>query len=349
VTASPVRHDRPVLFRLADPDGRYTEVHLRSDLPLEQGRQALARTGDGEWRLELALPSVSRLEYQYEVRHRDGGTEYLCDPDNPHRAPGAFGEKSVVLAPGYAPPGWLDAEPIAARRYELALRGRGLGADVHVQVWSPEAAGDAAPLPLLVAHDGPEYDALSRLTHFAGTAIAAGALPPHRVALLAPGERDEWYSASARYAGALVRDVLPGIAAAVAVRGAPVGMGASLGALAMLHTHRRHPEAFGGLFLQSGSYFLPRFDAHESGFGRYQRIVRFVRGILGSDAFPTPVPVALTCGAAEENVHNNRLMARTLAGQGYDVTLHELTDTHNYTAWRDAFAPHLTGLLERVW
>jgi hypothetical protein len=24
-------------------------------------------------------------------------------------------------------------------------------------------------------------------------------------------------------------------------------------------------------------------------------------------------------------------------------------DMHNYTAWRDAFEPHLTGLLARAW
>jgi len=38
-------------------------------------------------------------------------------------------------------------------------------------------------------------------------------------------------------------------------------------------------------------------------------------------------------------------MARALAAQGYDVALHELRDVHNYVAWRDAFDPHLTGLL----
>jgi enterochelin esterase family protein len=337
-----------VLFRLADPGERYLDVHLRSDLPLEQGRQALARR-NGEWRLRLDLPAVSRLEYQFEVRDHDGGTEYLCDPDNPKRAPGAFGEKSVLLAPGYTPPAWLEAEPATGRRRDLVVRGRGLGAEVHLQVWSPDSAAEDHPLPLLVAHDGPEYDALARLTRFAAAAIAAGALPPLRIALLAPGDRDEWYSASARYAAALVRDVLPAIGAATSVRGAPVGMGASLGALAMLHAQRRYPDAFGGLFLQSGSYFVPRFDAHESGFGRYQRVVRAVSGILHAGPFPAPVPVTLTCGAAEENAHNNRLMARALAVQGYDVTLEELTDTHNYTAWRDGFDPHLTRLLAAAW
>ena len=153
------------------------------------------------------------------------------------------------------------------------MRGRGLGAEVRVRIWSPADADAGEPLPLLVAHDGPEYDELAALTRFAAVAIRAGGLPRHRVALLDPGDRDEWYSASARYAGRMVRDVLPAVRAAVAVAGAPAGMGTSLGALAMLHAQRRHPGVLGALFLQSGSFFTPRFDAHEAGFPRYQRIV----------------------------------------------------------------------------
>jgi hypothetical protein len=41
-------------------------------------------------------------------------------------------------------------------------------------------------------------------------------------------------------------------------------------------------------------------------------------------------------------------MARALAAQGYDVALHELSDVHNYTAWRDSFDPYLTRLLRMV-
>ena len=337
-----------MLLRLADPDERYTAVRLCSDLPLPDGAGAYARR-NGEWRLELHPPPVARLEYQLEVVHRDGGTERLCDPGNPHRARGAFGEKSVLLLPGYAPPGWLAREGVPGRRHDLIVRGRGLGATITTGLWSPEDADPSEPLPLLVAHDGPEYDELSGLTRFAAVAIRSGELPRHRVALLAPGERDEWYSASARYADAMVYDVLPAIRAAVSVRGAPAGMGTSLGALAMLHVQRRHPRALGALFLQSGSFFMPRFDAHEAPFPRYKRVVRFVGATLRSGAHVNPVPVTLTCGSAEENVDNNRAMARALSAQGYPAALHELPDVHNYTAWRDAFEPHLTGLLARAW
>jgi enterochelin esterase-like enzyme len=337
-----------VRLRLADPDERYTAVRLCSDLALPEDESAYARR-DGEWRLELARPPVARLEYELEVVHRDGRSERLCDPANPHRAPGAFGEKSVLLFPGYIAPSWLERDGVGGSTEELSVRGRGLGANVAITIWSPADADPVEPLPLLAAHDGPEYDDLSALTRFVAVGIRAGELPRHRVALLAPGDRDEWYSASGRYAGAMVRDLLPAIRAAVAVRGAPAAMGASLGALSMLHIQRRHPGTFGALFLQSGSFFTPRYDAHEAGFPRYKRIVRFVRATLRRLTHPDPVPVSLTCGSAEENVHNNRLMARALSAQGYPTAFHEVPDTHNYTAWRDAFEPHLTDLLARAW
>ena len=37
-----------------------------------------------------------------------------------------------------------------------------------------------------------------------------------------------------------------------------IGVGVSLGALAMLHAHHTHPGTFDALFLQSGSFFTPR-------------------------------------------------------------------------------------------
>ncbi len=324
----------PVSFRLPDPDRRYAAIRLRSDLP----EADFTREGD-EWVLEVDLGPLDRLEYMLELEHPGGERELVCDPATPDRAPGAFGEKSVVLSPGYEPPGWLAAEPVPGEISELAPRGRGLRGTVPVRIWSPAGGGDA--LPLLVAHDGPEYDALSSLSHYAGAMIASGELPPFRVAMLGPGHRDEWYSGSAHYARALATDVLPVLEGAV-----PVGMGASLGALAVLHVHARR-GVFAGLFLQSGSFFVPRHDAHESRFPRYRRIVRVVRE-LHRDAGP-PVPATLTCGVGEENLANNRLMARALATQGFDATLHVNPDLHNYTGWRDAFHPPLTRLLAGVW
>jgi enterochelin esterase-like enzyme len=327
-------------LRVEDPEQRLAAVRLCTDLPLADPEFV---RDNGGWVLELPPTGLARLEYQLELSDHDGDTVLVCDPGNPERAPGAFGEKSVLMAPGYRPPAWLDAPAVSGELHDVGVRV--LGRDLSIGVWSP-AEGE---LPLLVAHDGPEYDELARLTRYAGAMIASGTLPPFRVALLPPGDRDEWYSASAVYARALCRRIVPAIADHMEVAGRPVGMGASLGGLAMLQAQRTWPDVFAGLFLQSASFFLPRFDRHESGFPRYARIVRFVRGVLRTATFDEAVPVSMTCGAKEENIHNNRLMASALATQGYDVRLAEVPDLHNYTGWRDAFDPHLTQLLARLW
>jgi enterochelin esterase family protein len=218
-----------------------------------------------------------------------------------------------------------------------------------VTLWSPAGADDDTPLPLLVVHDGPAYEAEANLTGVAAKLIETGRAPTLRVALLHPGRREEWYSASALYARALIGEVLPAVSRAVAVDGAPVGMGASLGGLAMLHAQRRHAGAFAGLFLQSPSFFMPRFDHMEKDFPRYGRIVRFVRAVAREQASDDPVPAILTCARAEDNVHNNRRIAAALRLQGYRARLIETPGRHDFPTWGAALEPHLPGLLAAAW
>jgi len=337
-----------VVFRLTDRDHRLTGVRLVQEARVPGDRLDFACTDDG-WRLTLPRPRVRRMEYRFELRHPDGRHEEVCDPANPKRAPGAFGDKSVVEFPDYVPPAWLAAPGIEGRDSGLRIPSRYLGAEVYARLWAPADAEPAEPLPLLVAHDGPEYDKLSRLTTYSAAMIAAGRLPRHRVALLGPGDRDEWYSANVSYARALALAVLPALRREVAVSGEVVGMGASLGALAALHAQRRHAGLFGGLFLQSGSFFNRRLDPQERGSTRFGRITRFVADTKRRTLAAEPVPTTLTCGLLEENLGNNREMANALHAQGYRVGFVELPDVHNYVAWRDAFHPHLTGLLAEVW
>jgi len=251
-------------------------------------------------------------------------------------------------SPGSAPA--APAPPSAGGSTRaLAVRSRPLRATVQVALWSPDGVRDGVPLPLLAVHDGPEYERQTGLTARAAELIGTGRVPPHRIALLDPGHRDEWYSASALYARALTDELLPTIGRAVAVAGPPAGMGASLGALAMLHAQRRAPDAFSALFLQSASFFMPRFDHMEKGFPRYGRIVRFVRGVLRDDGFEAPVPVTLTCAGAEDNVHNNRRVTAALRLQGYRASLVETPGGHDFDTWGAALDPHLEDLLTAAW
>jgi enterochelin esterase family protein len=348
----PVVREGVVTFTLADPEGRYGAVGLLQELRRPRDWTPFERVGH-TWTLDFPRLRVDRMEYQLKGVLADGQSdEVFCDPANPLRAPGAFGEKSVVEMPGYEPPGWLGEEPIGGELLHVSLPSRTLRSDVTVRVWTSRGADPEATLPLLVVHDGSEFAELASLLRYLDRMTADSRLPAMRAALLdPPWPRDEHYSASAGYARALVSEIIPSLAwLAPSPRSAPtVAMGASLGALALLHAHRLRPHAFGALFLQSGSYFRQRYDRQEAGFPRFRRISRFVGEVLRTESFASPVPTVVTCGTVEENLANNRAVAAALTRQGYPVRLIVNRDAHNFVAWRDTFDPHLTDLLREVW
>lgn len=337
---------RTLTFRLPDSEHQLRGVRLQQDLRLPGELLDFRRDGE-DWVLTVPRPDVDRIEYAFEIQLVGGGSEWICDPANPLRVGGAFGDKSVLEMPEYAAPKWLEAEPARGRQRGVSLPSRGLDQDVPGVLWSSVGSSDAAALPLLVVHDGPEYDAFASLTLFLDVMVADGRLPAMRAALLAPVERNESYAASAPYSRALALGLVPALHK-LAPTTVTLGMGASLGGLAMLHAQRSHPGTFSGLYLQSSSFFHRRLDEQESSFGRFQRVTAFVDSVLRSTSAPEPVPVVLTCGLIEENVENNRVMTRSLAAQGYDTRLVETRDVHTYTGWRDTFDPHLVDLLVRV-
>jgi enterochelin esterase-like enzyme len=358
VGGGPVVTSTRVTFRVLDPDGALREVRLYQEVQRPRVGPPFARVGGlAAWELDFPRPAVDRMEYQLQLRLGDAGPVLVPDPANPLRADGPFGEKSVVEFPGYRPPAWLAAagaeHPARQRSTRLAVPSRVLGARVPVELWhSPGGrARRGERLPLLVVHDGPEYARYAGLLAFLRQATTSGRLPRMRAALLAPLDRDEHYSASPAWSRALVSEVLPALQALAPTppgRRHLVGMGASLGALATLAAARTAPASFGGLFLQSGSFFRPSTDHHERAFPRFRRICRFVDDVAGGRA-ADPVPVAMTCGTVEENLPGNRVVHDALAAQGYQVGLVEHPDAHNWIAWRDTLDPWLVGLLEELW
>lgn len=337
----PVLDEHGVVFTLADRYRRLAGVRLEQELGL--GGLAFTRERT-QWSLRVPRPPVDRMEYLFDIEDANGHRSTITDPANPHRAAGAFGDKSVLEFPGYAAPAWLGRSGPDGVLHDIAVPAPALDGEITGAVWAAPGIDADTPAPLLVVHDGPEFATLGGFTRYLASAIASGDLPALRAALLSPGERNDWYSANPEYASTLLDEVLPTLAPAT-VR---IGIGVSLGALAMLHAHCAAAGSFDALFLQSGSFFAADLDPQESGFSGFDAVTTFVTRLQDGALDARPVPTTLTCGVAEENLANNQRMTQALTALGFPATLHAVRDGHNYTAWRDALHPHLTELVDRV-
>jgi enterochelin esterase-like enzyme len=346
--AGPLVTEEAVEFEVTDPALR--GVALLHEL--RRPRRVEFHADEGAWRLTYPRPAgADRLEYLLEFTYRTGRVSVTADLTNPLRAPGPFGNKSVIEFPRYEQPEWVsDDEAAPGTLRELPLETLRLSQTLPTLLWSAADTDPDRPLPLLLVHDGPEYADYSALVRLLDHLVDFGEVPEMRAALLPPaGDRNESYSASARYANALAADIYRSIIAEAPTDRPPVLMGASLGALAALHAHFRTPGFVGGLFLQSGSFFRRRYDMHEVGFGRFARIARFVGEVHGRKGFAPRIPATITCGCVEENLDNNRALAAALLRRGWDVHTFWNRDAHNWIAWRDAMHPHLAELLLRAW
>jgi enterochelin esterase-like enzyme len=342
---SPAIDPAGVTFVLADPRPGLRTVRLVQEIGLP-GPLPLA-SAHGQWRLRLRLPEVDRMEYLYEVEDGDGRRSSITDPGNPRRAGGVFGDKSEVRFPRYREPPWLAGTEVDHGEISLEGMDRSSAGDLAGTLWYPRTLPAGQPAPLVVVHDGPEYAARGMFTRYLGVEVAAGRLPPLRAALLEPGDRNRRYAANRSYALAL-RGTLLGTVASVAPATVRIGVGVSLGGLAMLHAHRCCPGLFDGLLLQSSSFFTPQLDPQERHFSGFAPVTSFVVDLHAAAADDRPVPTVLTCGIAEENLANNQRMAASLVRLGYPARMVEVRDAHNYTAWRDALHPHFTSLVTEV-
>ena len=343
--AGPLATADRVLFRLPDLDHELDGVRLEVDW-ITGDLDCEFSWADGRWTLVMPPPDAWRLEYQLTLR-RGGVSTWTTDPTNPRRVPNPFGDKSEIRFPDYREPRWLLTPPAGPVRAVPTPAGR-LTAQVPVHLWSPPGLSADTAAPLLLVNDGTDMADRGSLLSWA---TEIGRDLPLRVALLDPpsGLRDEWYSANSDYSDHLAEIVLPALTARV-LTGPVIGMGASLGALAMLALQRRHPGSISALALQSGSFFTRELDGQEGGFGHFDQICSAVRFICaGPDhaaaGAPRQVPVLITCGTIEENRFNNEAMARALRAQHHPVTMRIVPDAHTMIGWRDAWFPALDDLI----
>ncbi|RKY20739.1 MAG: enterochelin esterase [Planctomycetota bacterium] len=298
------------------------------------------------WWCRLQLPPRSRIEYKLEIR-RGEQHELVRDPANPHLATDPFGANSVAAGEGYERPDFsLEQDGVPSG--ELLVKdfhSDALGGGRRVTVYTPPHYRESARYPLLVVHDGSDYLRHASLATVLDNLIARLEIPPMIVACVDPGDRLAEYAADPRHDRFIVNELLPALQARFPLVDRPGArgiMGASFGAVATLATAWRHPNVFGRVLLQSGSFAFTDIGKHDKG-PLFDAVVEFVNAFRAEPGQFTS-RIFVSCGLYERLIYENRSLVPTLTGTGMAVRFEEARDGHNWENWRDRLRTGLSWL-----
>jgi enterochelin esterase-like enzyme len=313
-------------------------------------RNAFRRLPDSDlWMLRLSVKDGGRFEYKLNVSHQNG-EHWVLDPLNPHCAGDPFGENSVAMTYGYARPEWsLDRGAPRGRVEELNIESVVFGRTRRERVYLPHGYLTGQAFPLVVVHDGGDYDEYANLTTSLDNLIDAGDIPPLVAVLIQTEDRTSEYPGARRHARYVVGELLPTVAERYSISTKVeerVLLGASLGAVASLATAFRFRGIFGGLILKSGSFVLDPAKLKHRPDPVFRRVARLIEVVRRAPA-PEATRAYVSTGDLEGLALENRALAELLEERGIDVLFRSSWDGHHWHNWRDQLRYALMWVLRR--
>ena len=153
------------------------------------------------------------------------------------------------------------------------------------------------------------------------------------------------------FANFMAKELLPEIrrqypAASLAPKRVVVA-GSSFGGIASTYCAMMHPEAFGNVLSQSGSYWFPGDDWETNPLSLYNEAI-FTS--LFAERERLPIRFYLETGIYEGKalLRMNRHFRDVLKLKGYDVTYSEFHGNHDYGVWRGTIVDGI-ACLTRDW
>lgn len=227
-----------------------------------------------------------------------------------------------------------------------------LGNERPIWVYTPHGyAAAKKPYALLVLSDGGLYVNSARVAITLDNLIAAGLIPPLVAVMVDNPDRGRELSCSPAYADFLAQEIVPWARTNYHATDRPeqtVIGGVSLGGLAAAFVGLKHPEVFGNVLSQSGSFWWKpdeekNWEWLTRQFAASPRLplrFSFEAGLLENTSGGPPgrpIPPALLVA--------NRNLRDTLQRKGYSVHYTEFNGNHTLFNWRGTLASNLIALV----
>ena len=261
---------------------------------------------------------------------------------------------SAVELPSAESQFWSIAQPRvpAGRVQRDKFTSKASGNERPIWIYTPHGyAAGKKPYGLLVLSDGGLYLNSARVATTLDNLIAAGLIPPLVAVMVDNPDRFRELACTPEYADFLAHEIVPWARVKYHVTDRPeqtiVG-GASFGGLAAAFVAFKHPEVFGNVLSQSGSFqWKPDnekdFQWLTRQFAASPRLplrFSFEAGLMentGGAPPGQPIPPPLLTA--------NRNFRDTLQSKGYSVHYSEFNGNHTMLNWRGTLASHLIALV----
>lgn len=262
---------------------------------------------------------------------------------------------SIVELPGTPPQVWGVPQPEVpkGRVEDTKLKSEILKNERRVRVYTPPGyARDGKPYGLIVMFDGSMYTLLIPTPTILDNLLAKSKLPPMVAVILdnpTLHSRETEFACYEPYAEFIAREVIPWVRANYNVTSDPdqaVVSGVSFGGLAAAFIGFKHPEIFGNVISQSGSFWWKPDSENEPEWLTRQFVggkklpLRFFLNVGLFERGPTP-------HGGPDMVSVNRHMRDVLRAKGYEVEYRECNCGHDFLNWRGMLPDALMKLLGR--
>ena len=350
-------------------DGEVKRVAMMGGLPTSDDfGKPLARLLDTDiWYRTERLPNDARFIYSFVINFSkpEPGvkgammkiqSQLRRDPFNPRTFP--YPPNSVVELPAAPPQPWIKPLPGASPGEVKShkIKSEILKEDRAIRVYTPPGYDPKGkPCGLLIFFDGETVPSIIPLPTTLDNLIARDKIPP-MVAVMVNSQstRNRDLACSGPFSDFLAKELAPWARAHFNISADPkqaVLSGFSLGGLTAAYCGLRHPEVFGNVLSQSGSFWY--FDGWKDSADVLENNIFTDTGWLTrqfAKAPQLPLRFFMEVGTLEQGIPvnmvlENRRLRDVLVAKGYPITYSEYNGGHDLLCWRGSLADGLIDLV----